>query len=439
MKKIFLIIMAKIAYNVGSLIGRGSSLPGKIALKIYPDILSKLVLPENIIGITGSNGKTSTAGMIDHVLKQNGFSVGYNFEGSNQVEGVATLLLRLSTLSGVVKKDVLVIEIDERYTRHVLKYITPKYFIVTNLYRDQLTRNGHPELIYSIIAENIRDDMHLIINTDDPLSSMLGLNRDNVTYFGLDKNNLSTPTNTSIYNDGIYCPNCKHKLIYDYYHFNHIGSYKCENCGHQKHLPQYNVTDLNLKEGYFVVNGSEKITISLQSFYNIYNLIAAFAAVNLLGMQYTDISASLNNYILNNGRIKQFEIGGKKGMMLLSKHENSISYDQSLSYISNQDEDCTVVIIVDAVSRKYFTSETSWLWDIDFENLNTDKVKKIILAGKYAYDLAVRFEYTGIAQDKIIIRPNLDEMMDAVKNQATGYIYVLTCFSDKDKFIGRLK
>ena len=65
--------------------------------------------------------------------------------------------------------------------------------------------------------------------------------------------------------------------------------------------------------------------------------------------------------------------------MIISKHENSISYNQSLMFIANQQEECTAVIIVDSVSRKYYTSETSWLWDIDFELLQNDHVKRVIL------------------------------------------------------------
>jgi UDP-N-acetylmuramate-alanine ligase len=175
MKRFFVIIITKFLYLIGVIVGKGSSLPGKIALKLYPNILSKLKLPEDIVFVTGSNGKTTTAGMINDILVQNGFSVGYNFEGSNQIEGAATLLLRISNLFGQVKRDVLVLEVDERYSRHILKYITPKYYVVTNLYRDQLTRNGHPELVYSIITQGINDNVHLILNADDPLSSMMAL------------------------------------------------------------------------------------------------------------------------------------------------------------------------------------------------------------------------------------------------------------------------
>ncbi|NLZ39459.1 MAG: DUF1727 domain-containing protein [Firmicutes bacterium] len=439
MKKVFVILLTKILYFIGYLVGRGSSLPGQIALKIYPDILSKLVLPENIVFITGSNGKTTTAGMVNDVLVNNGFTVGYNFEGSNQTEGIATLLLRISDFAGRVKKNVLVLEVDERYTRHVLKYITPKYYVVTNLYRDQLTRNGHPEEVYAIMEEGVKDEMHLVLNTDDPLSSMMGINRENVTYFGIEKNSLSKEYSTSMYNDGAYCPQCKEKLVYEYYHYNHIGSYKCENCGHHRHNPEFSVTEIDFDEGYFVINHEHRIELNFKSFYNIYNLLTAFTVASLLGVKSEDICSALNNYIVKKERIIEFQVAQKEGMMIVSKHENSISYNQSLMYIANQKEECTAVILVDSISRKYYTNETSWLWDIDFELLQSDNVKRIILAGKYAYDLGVRFDHSGIDKDKITITPDLDKLMDAINELAVGKIYVLTCFSDKQKYIDKVK
>ncbi|MGI6659313.1 MAG: MurT ligase domain-containing protein [Dethiobacteraceae bacterium] len=439
MKKFFVILITKILYLIGYLMGRGSSLPGQIALKLYPDILSQLLLPENIVFITGSNGKTTTAGMINDVLVENGFAVGYNFEGSNQIEGITTLLLRISDFTGRIKKDALVLEVDERYTRHVLKYITPKYYVVTNLYRDQLTRNGHPEEVYSIIAQGVTDNMHLVLNTDDPLSSMMGMNRENVTYFGIEKNSLSQETSSSVYNDGAYCPHCKEKMTYDYYHYNHIGSYKCYSCGHQRQRPDFSVTAIDFAESNFTINHQYRIELNFKSFYNIYNLLTAFTVASLLGVEGEAICASLNNYVLKKDRVIEFEFAQKKGMMIISKHENSISYNQSLMFIANQQEECTAVIIVDSVSRKYYTSETSWLWDIDFELLQNDHVKRVILAGKYAYDLAVRFDHSGIDADKISITPDLDKMMEVIRDTSVGKIYVLTCFADKKKYTDKVK
>ena len=64
MRLMLAIIVCKILRFIGKLVGKGSSLPGQYALKICPDILGQVQLPKHIIAVTGSNGKTSTVGMI---------------------------------------------------------------------------------------------------------------------------------------------------------------------------------------------------------------------------------------------------------------------------------------------------------------------------------------------------------------------------------------
>ena len=93
MRKLLAIVVCKLGRFVGKLVGKGSSMPGKFALKICPDILRRVQLPPHIIAVTGSNGKTSTVEMIATVLRAQGKNVIYNAEGSNQVEGVTTLIL----------------------------------------------------------------------------------------------------------------------------------------------------------------------------------------------------------------------------------------------------------------------------------------------------------------------------------------------------------
>ena len=55
--KSLIILISKILYMIGKLIGKGSSMPGKIALKLDKNILKKIALPDDIVVVTGSNGK----------------------------------------------------------------------------------------------------------------------------------------------------------------------------------------------------------------------------------------------------------------------------------------------------------------------------------------------------------------------------------------------
>ena len=439
MKVFFTILICKLLRFVGGLVGKGSSLPGQVALKICPDILGRVELPEFIIAVTGSNGKTSTVEMIAHILQKNGRTVSWNREGSNQIEGVTTLVLGSSTFSGKVKSDILLIESDERFARYTFKYIKPTHYVITNLYRDQLTRNGHPEWVYDAIADSIYDGTQLILNADDPLVSRFGLNREDVIWFGADKLSTDTETLISAYNDGAYCPACKAPMTYSTYHYNHIGHFKCTKCDYKRHDTEYTITAVDLDKGVMEIDGKYQITLALKSLYNIYNILSAYTVARIVGVDGEEIARDMSDYVLKNGRVITFDLGGRQGTLLTSKHENSISYDQSLRVAAAYKEGCDVMIIVDAVSRKYFTSDVSWLWAIDFDMLNSPNIGEIVLAGKYVNDLGMRFSFTDIPDDKIQLFEDINEAVDYLDNGSTRYIYAITCFSDKGKFLAKVK
>ena len=439
MKVFFTILICKLLRFVGGLLGKGSSLPGQVALKICPDILGRVELPKFIIAVTGSNGKTSTVEMIAHILQKNGKTVAWNREGSNQIEGVTTLVLGSSTLSGEVKSDILLIESDERFARYTFKFIKPTHYVITNLYRDQLTRNGHPEWVYDAIADSIYDRTQLILNADDPLVSRFGLNRENVIWFGADKLSTDTDTLVSAYNDGAYCPVCKAPMTYSTYHYNHIGHFKCTKCDYKRHDTEYTITAVDLDKGVMEIDGKYHISLALKSLYNIYNILSAYTVARIVGIDGEEIARDMNDYVLKNGRVITFELGNREGTLLTSKHENSISYDQSLRVASAYKDGCDVMIIVDAVSRKYFTSDVSWLWDIDFDLLDSPNVGEIVLAGKYVNDLGMRFSFTGIPSDKIQLFEDINEAVSYLDSDRKEYIYAITCFSDKGKFLAKVK
>lgn len=438
MKVFFTILICKLLRFAGGLLGKGSSKPGQVALKLCPDILSRIRLPERIIAVTGSNGKTSTVEMIARLLTNSGMTVAFNREGSNQIEGVTTMVLGSATLSGRVKSDVLLIESDERFARYTFRYIKPTHYVITNLYRDQLTRNGHPEWVYDALKDSIFPETTLILNADDPLVSCFGKDREDVVWFGADKLSTDVQENVSVYDDGAYCPVCKHPMTYGARHYNHIGHYACENCGHHRHDTAYTVTAVNMDEGVMEIDGKYRVSLALKSIYNIYNILAAYTVARLMGIAPEKIAADMSDYVLKNGRVITFAAGSRRGTLLAAKHENSIAYDLCLRVAREYRGGCDLMIIVDNVSRKYFTSDVSWLWDIDFETLNTGNVKKIILAGKYVNDLKVRFDAAGVDPDRVSLYEDIHEAVQSLDNGRSEHVYVLTCFSDKGKFLNEI-
>ena len=432
--KIFLsVIICRFLSFLGRLLKRGSSMPGLIVLKLFPDILRRLDYPELVIAVSGSNGKTSTVEMLADALTANGKKVIYNREGSNQTEGICTLLLNNCTLRGKIKADAVVLESDERYARLTFRHFSPSHFVVTNLFRDQMTRNGHPEWIFDLLGKGISSAKKLILNGDDPLVSAYGRGRNDVTYFGVARTSVSSDTCRGMYNDGFLCPVCHGRLSYEYYTMSHVGRFSCPSCGHGSFDISYQVSCIDLDNKYIVVNGNRTVSLALASCYNVYNILAAYTACVEAGGDPDVTAKALSGHILRNGRVVTFKNGNGRGMLLVSKHENSVSYNQSIEYVSRQKGEKTVLFIVDAISRKYFTGETSWLYDIDFGSLKADR---IILSGKYCYDLKERFSFTDIPDETVTVEPDIEK---AVRLTSDGYTYVITCFSDMAKYLSRVE
>jgi len=435
----FAVLIGKLLYRLGKLLGRGSSLPGQIVLKLFPNVLSKITLPSTVIAVSGSNGKTSTVEMIAHILREHGKTVAWNKEGSNQIEGVTTFLLNNCTLSGKVKADVVLLESDERYARLTFRHFTPTHFVITNLYRDQMTRNAHSEWIYDILCDAVHEGSCLILNANDPLVSKFGYKRDNTVYFAMDENRYSTKVPVGIYHDGRYCPVCGAHLQYEYFNMAHIGKFECPACGHKSNEPLCRITDVDLENKVLTFDKDYRISLAFASTFNAYNLLAAFTLATVLGLNKAITASALNGYILKSGRVLTYRLGDHNGTLLTSKHENSVSYNQSIDYVRRFSKDSTVMILVESISRKYYTGEVSWFYDIDFGALNAEGVKRIVLTGQYAYDLALRFSFTDIPTDRIVTEPNIDRAVALLREEeGDADNYVITCFADKDKFLTRL-
>ena len=127
-----------------------------------------------------------------------------------------------------------------------------------------------------------------------------------------------------------------------------------------------------------------------------------------------------------------FNFFGRKWQMLASKNENNLSYKQSLDFIVNEKGIKTVVLGFDNSSRRYSENDLSWIWDIDFEELNNKTIDKIVLVGRFKYDMLTRISYTGIPKSKIILIEDLDsELIPTLRKKTKGSIYSCVCF-DKE-------
>ena len=131
---------------------RGTNWAGEKAMAIDPEFISHLkgIDPEKVLFITGTNGKSTVNNLINHILRNRGFKVVSNVEGANLITGVATALIKGSSVSGDVDADFYIFETDERYLYQISEQLPCANLLITNLQKDQVQRNGDPDFIYRI-------------------------------------------------------------------------------------------------------------------------------------------------------------------------------------------------------------------------------------------------------------------------------------------------
>ena len=225
--------VAKFVAFVVSLIDekRGSNYSGKIAVRLMPNFVAgfKKIDYNKVYFISGTNGKYTTTNLVYHTLISAGRTVACNTEGANMMTGVATTLIKNSTMGGALNKEYLVLEIDERSLPGIRKVLPGKNLGLTNLQKDQVQRNGDPDFILRKIRSAISNDMTLYLNNEEPRSRSLEDYCDKTVLFGISQNSRSY-TCDDFYNVTLPCPKCGHPITYQHYNLANIGKFSCRRC-----------------------------------------------------------------------------------------------------------------------------------------------------------------------------------------------------------------
>ena len=427
------IILGKMVILLGKILKRGSSMPGEIALKIDKNLLKKFKLPSTVIAVTGSSGKGSTSSIIAHVYRKMGYKVVHNASGANLTAGITTMLLENCTLSGKVKGDVLVYEMDERYAKFVFKDVKPSHIVITNITRDQPPRQGHFDFVYSEIKKALPKGATLILNGDDPYLLKFDLeNEYTIIPYTLDKTKWSYTENKFKNLNLVYCPKCNHKLEYDYYHFENMGKFNCPKCDFVHPKSKYHITTLDYDKFQMTVNGNATLNLQYDLLYSVYNTMAAFTLCTEMGLDAQDVAKHINELNQNNKMYNHYNYKDKEIYVLNNKNENSTTFNQSLLFTERFEGSKTVVIGWKEISRRYNFDDLSWLYDIDFEILNNCEVDQVVCVGPNAYDIATRIKLAGI--NNIQIFDTLSDAKSVIDNLDSKYIFGILNFDYVEPF-----
>ena len=369
------ILAGKASHFVLSKLGRGSTLPGKIALKFDKDILDTLAKDYEIVVVTGTNGKTLTTALTVGILKEAYGEIEPNPSGANMITGItSTFLTAKRAKSG---KKIAVLEIDEASLPKITEYITPSLFVFTNIFRDQMDRYGEIYTTYQMILD--------------------------------------------------VCPKCENILQYHLNTYANLGDYVCLNCDFHRPELDYKLTQLTKitnTTSEFIIDGQD-YKINVGGLYNIYNALAAVSVAEFFGVVPEQIKAGFDKSRAVFGRQETFKIGDKSCTLVLIK--NPVGASQALDMIKLADHPFSLSVLLNANYADGI--DTSWIWDANFESILDMDIPEINAGGVRHSEIARRLRVTGYPEDKITQAEKLEDIMTLIEKQDCDHAYILATYT----------
>lgn len=372
MSKPYVTLLGKAVRKIALLRGGGSALPGLFVEKIDPEFIRRTLsqLPDGVVVISGTNGKTTTTKMVVELLQSQGLRVFTNRTGSNFTRGVAAALLAEVDNRGQLAADIAVLELDEAHARHFVDAIKPRYSLLLNVLRDQLDRFGEIDITAKMlarIAENTTDTV--VLNREDPRVAAIAhtLHHQNIVYFGL------SPSLVRL--------------------FPHDDAMRSQQTSDTQSL-KADVTLAALQDNkarFTIGTQSISTTLELQGIYNVYNAAAALALVRqIVGdkLNQETLIETLAHITPAFGRGESLLVGDQPLEIVLVKNPSGFR----LSLASFDPKNYATMI---AINDNYADGrDMSWLWDVEFESLRENGV--VAVSGIRAYDMALRLQYDEI-------------------------------------------
>ncbi|MCL6636681.1 MAG: MurT ligase domain-containing protein [Alicyclobacillus sp.] len=386
---------------------RATSLPGQLALRLTPRLLSQLggQLRRCVI-VTGTNGKTTTANLLAHMMEQAGPLV-HNREGANLPQGLVTALLQYTSWLGRLRVSTALFEVDEATLPAVAACLPVKVAAVTNVFRDQLDRYGELDGALGKLLTGLRQTQAvLVLNADDPLAHFLGLRCGRpVVAYGMSRSCVQTHSHQQV-RDGAFCLECGTRLTYDGFFYGQLGLYRCPACGflrpHPDVLGVWQGDALEVEEAQLP---RVRYHLPVRGLYNVYNALCAIACARVLGLNAEQIAAGLAQFQAPLGRMQAFTTRPPSVLHLVKNPAGCDSVLAAVQAEPGRKVVCAAIHDLAADGR-----DVSWLWDADFEQLASDpSVVSCVATGLRAEDMAVRWKYAGVARERIACHPDLAE------------------------------
>lgn len=433
MKFLLILWISKLAALAVNLLDkqRGSNYSGKIAVKLMPDFVAhfKKIDYDKVYFITGTNGKSTTTNLMAHTLRSAGKQVASNLEGANMMPGVATALIKNSTLTGKLNREYLVLEVDERSLPHIRKVLPGCHMGITNLQKDQVQRNGDPDFILRKFQNAVGKDMTLYLNNEEPRSCSLDSFVGNAKYFSVAPNARSyqryLPDTVTM-----PCPRCGHPIRYRQYNLAGIGEFYCTKCDYRsRENPDALVTEVDFENNSFRLDDREWNVTYNKPFY-IYNYAMVILMCRNIGLTDEQINTGFRTFVNPANHDNVFQYHGKEIRYLRAKQENPEALQSQLDVVAADPRKKAVLVgMYKVMDFDPHYAGTFYFFDTDFTPIVESGVERFVaFSSTVCHDIANRMILAGAEPERVTVVDSDDprDFLAPLDDIQADVVYMIT-------------
>ncbi|MFJ2977239.1 MurT ligase domain-containing protein [Curtobacterium sp. NPDC087082] len=367
MRFVIPILVGRILRALARARGGGSAYPGYIVLKLVPNFLQHVTaqFPNGVVFVLGSNGKSTTTHMISDIVRAHGLRVFTNPSGANLPQGIASALLSEVSLTGKLKADIGILEVDEAFAVELAGILSPSTVTMLNVQVDQLYRFFETERVATMMLDTAAlSTANVVTNRDDQfLDAYVGTDGQRVLRFGASAEVVAAAPN---------------------------GLQNADDFDRQDAVP--NVADaevvVNTGDGATIRFDGAEIPVRLPArglHYAVDAAAATATASAALGAQFRAdaVTTAFGTMKPAYGRGERLPIAGESAEFTMFK--NAASLQLNLDALPDHPEQ--VLMAIDEG-----TPDISWIYDIDFSKL--DHVD--VVSGDKAWQIAIALEHAGV-------------------------------------------
>lgn len=384
--------VGKVTLKMLRLLGRtGSALPGRVVEKISPKLLPAMLsqLPQGVIVVSGTNGKTTTTKLIVKLLESQGLRVLTNPTGSNFVRGIISAVIDKADWNGKLPYDIAIFEQDEAHAVHFARLVRPRGVLVLNIMRDQMDRFGEIDTTLKLLKTLAQSATEFVVlnANDERVDTIQAENSAKKVWFAHSKDLQAD------------------FLTDDQLYHAESAQYACAG------TPFVELTGYDEESVSLSVQGTpHRYHYQLQGGHNALNLAAALTVLYQV-VQEPD-SGKLAEATLTvepafgRGEVITLPGGGRLTLQLV---KNPGGFTQALRMLELKEYKTVGIAINDDYPDG---RDVSWLWDVNFSGIG----QPVLCGGTRATDMANRLKYDEVKT--LASYDNLEEYRQAFDERA---------------------